>query len=189
MLLEGQLKMRHLPNIITLIRVILAPVIAILIYTTLPENSLLILSLFVIAAISDWLDGYLARQMQVISSIGRMLDPIADKLLVAGCLIALAADRGADSLFMLPALAILFREILVSGLREYLAADEVVVPVTLLAKWKTAVQMTALGCLIGAPALPIAASIEMIGLVILWVSAAMTVITGWQYFYAARNHL
>ena len=90
--------MRHLPNIITLIRVILAPVIAILIYTTLPENSVLILSLFVIAAISDWLDGYLARQMQVISSIGRMLDPIADKLLVAGCLIALAADRGADSL-------------------------------------------------------------------------------------------
>ena len=90
---------------------------------------------------------------------------------------------------MLPALAILFREILVSGLREYLAADEVVVRVTLLAKWKTAVQMTALGCLISAPALQIAPSVEMIGLVILWVSAAMTVITGWQYFYAARNHL
>lgn len=181
--------MRHLPNIITLIRVILAPVISVMIFTTLPEYGLTILVLFLVASISDWLDGYLARQMQVISPMGRMLDPIADKLLVAGCLIGLAAYRGADLLFMLPALAILFREILVSGLREYLAADEIVMPVTLLAKWKTAAQMTAIGCLIGAPAAQIPDSVGSVGLVILWISAAMTVITGWQYFYAARNHL
>ena len=128
--------MRHVPNIITFIRVILAGHLAVD-FTALPEHGVLILSLFLIASISDWLDGYLARQMQVVSAMGRMLDPIADKLLVAGCLIGLAAYRGADMIFMLPALAILFREILVSGLREHLAAEEVVVPVTLLAKWKT----------------------------------------------------
>lgn len=181
--------MRHVPNIITFIRVILAPVISLLIFTALPEHGVLILSLFLIASISDWLDGYLARQMQVVSAMGRMLDPIADKLLVAGCLIGLAAYRGADMIFMLPALAILFREILVSGLREHLAAEEVVVPVTLLAKWKTAAQMTAIGCLLSAPAAEIPDGVEQIGLVILWISAVMTLITGWQYFYAARNHL
>ena len=120
--------------------------------------------------------------------MGRMLDPIADKLLVAGCLIGLAAYRGADMIFMLPALAILFREILVSGLREHLAAEEVVVPVTLLAKWKTAAQMT-LSAVYYQPYAEIPDGVEQIGLVILWVSAVMTLITGWQYFYAARNHL
>ena len=83
--------MRHVPNIITFIRVILAPVISLLSFTALPDHGILILSLFLIASISDWLDGYLARQMQVVYAMGRMLDPIADKLLVAGCLIRLPA--------------------------------------------------------------------------------------------------
>ena len=121
--------MRHIPNIITLIRVILAPVIAVMI-AMMAAEAMLILCLYLVAAISDWLDGYLAREMQVISPMGRMLDPIADKLLIAGCLLGLAATRGTDMLFILPALAILFREILVSGLREYLADTKITVHVT-----------------------------------------------------------
>ena len=181
--------MRHIPNIITLIRVILAPVIAVMIAMVAAEQAMLILCLYLVAAISDWLDGYLAREMQVISSMGRMLDPIADKLLIAGCLLGLAATRGTDMLFILPALAILFREILVSGLREYLADTKITVHVTTLAKWKTAIQMTAIGCLISYPAALVPDWAELAGLGILWLAAILTIITGWQYFHAAREYL
>ncbi|MDP6218280.1 MAG: CDP-diacylglycerol--glycerol-3-phosphate 3-phosphatidyltransferase, partial [Alphaproteobacteria bacterium] len=145
---------QHIPNFVTGLRIILSPLIAFVVWQ--PQEAWLAalgLFLFIIASASDWLDGHLARQMDIVSPVGRMLDPIADKLLVAACLLALAAGRAPDAVFLVPALIILMREILVSGLREYLAGSKVVVPASLLAKWKTAVQMTALGLLIGAPIL------------------------------------
>lgn len=184
---------QHIPNFVTGLRIVLTPLIAFVIWQPQePWLAALGLFLFIIASASDWLDGYLARQMDIVSPVGRMLDPIADKLLVAACLLALAASRGADVMFLIPALVILMREILVSGLREYLAGSKVVVPVSLLAKWKTAVQMTALGMLIGAPLLGSTdnrMAVETIGLVLLWVAAAMTVQTGVMYFRAGFKHL
>ena len=106
--------------------------------------------LFVVAAITDWLDGYLARRLEQQSTLGRMLDPIADKLIVGAALIMLVHDRTIDGVSMWAALVVLCREILVSGLREFLAELNVKVHVTALAKWKTAVQMVALACLIRA---------------------------------------
>jgi CDP-diacylglycerol--glycerol-3-phosphate 3-phosphatidyltransferase len=183
---------QHIPNFVTGLRIMLTPLIAFVIWQ--PQKDWLAalgLFLFIIASASDWLDGYLARQMNIISPVGRMLDPIADKLLVAACLLALAAGRDADAVFLVPALIILMREILVSGLREHLAGNKMVVPVSLAAKWKTAVQMTALGMLIGAPILGNSNSMiaETGGLVLLWVAAAMTVQTGVTYFRAGSKHL
>ena len=116
--------LQNLPNVITLIRIVLAPVIAIILWQ--PQTAYLgviALALFCFAGFSDWLDGWLARRLNIVSSVGRMLDPIADKLLIAACLMAFAAQRGADALFLIPALIIIFREFLVSGLREYLAGE------------------------------------------------------------------
>ena len=147
--------MNNLPNIITTIRIALAPVIAVLIWhSDRPDYAIFALVLFILASISDWLDGYLARQMEVISPLGRMLDPIADKLLIGACLISLAAQTNFDLLFLLPALIIILREFLVSGLREHLAGTKITLPVSLMAKWKTAVQMTAIGCLISINIIP-----------------------------------
>ncbi len=182
----------HIPNFVTGLRIVLTPLIAFVIWQ--PQDPFLAalgLFLFIIASASDWLDGYLARQMNIVSPVGRMLDPIADKLLVAACLLALASSRVADALFLVPALIILMREILVSGLREHLAGSKVVMPVSLAAKWKTAVQMTALGVLIGAPMLGSAGKIvaETGGLILLWVATAMTVQTGVMYFRSGSKHL
>ena len=183
---------QHIPNFVTGLRIVLTPLIAFVIWQ--PQSAVLAalaLCLFVIAGASDWLDGYLARQMNIVSPVGRMLDPIADKLLVAACLLALAAGRGTDAVFLAPALIILMREFLISGLREHLAGAKVVIPVSLAAKGKTAVQMTALGCLIGAPVLTGDARmmVETGGLVLLWVAAAITVQTGILYFRAGARYL
>ena len=181
--------LQNLPNVITLIRIVLALVIAIILWQ--PQTAYLgviALSLFCFAGFSDWLDGWLARRLNIVSSVGRMLDPIADKLLIAACLIAFAAQRGADAVFLTPALIIIFREFLVSGLREYLADTKVTVPVSLAAKWKTALQMIAIGCLIAAPAFPIFYWLDKAGLALLWMSAVLTVQTGLAYFKASQPH-
>lgn len=182
--------MRHVPNIITIFRVIAAPAIAILLWQ--PASASLtqaILGLFILAAISDYFDGWLARKLQVVSAFGRMLDPIADKLLVAGCILALAAMRPDTTIFLLPALMILMREFLVAGLREFLADKTIVVPVSLMAKWKTAIQLIAIAVLIGAPLASNSSQIDTVGLVLFWISALMTVKTGYDYFKAAMPHL
>ena len=181
--------LKNLPNVITFIRIVLAPVIAFILWQ--PQSAYLGalgLALFCFAGFSDWLDGWLARRLNTVSSVGRMLDPIADKLLIAACLLAFAAQRGADLLFLAPALVIIFREFLVSGLREYLAGTKASVPVSLAAKWKTAIQMTAIGCLIALPAFPEFRWLDMTGLILLWVSAALTVQTGLAYFRASASH-
>ena len=148
------------------------------------------LGLFAFASITDFLDGYLARIWEQSSSLGKMLDPIADKLLVAACLLLLAADGAIAGWSIWAAVVILSREILVSGLREYLADLKVSVPVTQLAKWKTTLQMFALGFLLAGPAgdkvYPYCTDT---GLVLLWISAAVTLITGWDYFRAGLKHV
>jgi cardiolipin synthase (CMP-forming) len=155
--------------------------------------------IFIAAAITDFLDGYLARSLGQQSSFGRMLDPIADKLLVAACLLMLAADETIKGWSLWAAIVILCREILVSGLREHLAELRVSVPVTRLAKWKTTVQLIAIGFLLAGSAgddfmaeLRGTASAPVVtycGLLLLWISATVTLYTGYDYFRAGLRHL
>jgi len=148
------------------------------------------LGIFIAASITDYFDGYLARAWQQTSTIGRMLDPIADKLLVAAVLLLLAAEGSIAGWSLWAAIIILCREILVSGLREYLAELKVSVPVTRLAKWKTTIQMVAIAFMLAGPAgdkyFP--ATTE-IGLVLLWISALVTLYTGYDYFRAGLRHI
>jgi cardiolipin synthase (CMP-forming) len=148
------------------------------------------LVIFISAGVTDVLDGYFARKWKEQSSFGRMLDPIADKLLVASCLLMLAADGTIRGWSLWAAIVILCREILVSGLREYLAELRVSVPVTQLAKWKTTLQLVAVGFLVAGKAgdaiLPV---VTPIGLTLIWLSALLTLYTGWDYFRAGVHHL
>ncbi|MEA2878208.1 MAG: hypothetical protein QOF14_3404 [Hyphomicrobiales bacterium] len=148
------------------------------------------LFVFITAGLTDVLDGYVARAWGQQSSFGRMLDPIADKLLVSSCLLMLAADGTIRGWALWAAIVILCREILVSGLREYLAELRVTVKVTQLAKYKTFLQLLAVGFLIAGEAgdliLPIT---SLIGLMLLWLSALLTLYTGWDYFRAGVRHL
>jgi cardiolipin synthase len=148
------------------------------------------LAIFIAAGVTDVLDGYFARMWGQQSSFGRMLDPIADKLLVASCLLMLAADGTITGPSLWASIVILCREILVSGLREYLAELRVSVPVTRLAKWKTTLQLVAIGFLLAGDAgdaiVPV---VTRIGLSLLWLSALLTLYTGWDYFRAGVRHL
>jgi CDP-diacylglycerol--glycerol-3-phosphate 3-phosphatidyltransferase/cardiolipin synthase len=181
----------NLPNLLTYGRVVAVPlVVAFLFWPADPWARWSALAIFAAAAITDFFDGYLARAWSQQSSLGRMLDPIADKLLVAAVLLALAADRTIAGPSLWAAIVILCREILVSGLREYLAELRVPVPVTAVAKWKTGVQMVALGFLIAGPAgdvlFPYATEI---GVGLLWVAAILTFYTGWDYMRASYDHV
>jgi CDP-diacylglycerol--glycerol-3-phosphate 3-phosphatidyltransferase len=181
----------NLPNVLTYGRVLAVPVVVVCMFW--PEEFWMrwvALGVFIAAAITDFFDGYLARMWSQQSTLGRMLDPIADKLLVAACLLMLVADRTIQSWSIWAAIVILSREILVSGLREYLAELRVSVPVSTVAKWKTTLQLVSLGFLIVGPAgehiLPGTVSI---GIALLWVSAILTLYTGWDYFRAGIHHI
>jgi cardiolipin synthase len=183
-----------LPNILTLSRIAAIPVLVLLVAIRAPITDFLASFLFLIAAITDYLDGRLAREMLILSDFGRMLDPIADKLLIGATLMALVGFGHLPGWGIYPAIVIMLREILVSGLREYLAETRVGMPVTKLAKWKTSVQMLALGLLLlGGPGarvmglgfLPMA----WIGGTLLWLAAALTLITGWDYLKSGLRHV
>jgi cardiolipin synthase (CMP-forming) len=184
-----------LPNILTYARIAAVPaVVACLYWQDILQGGIWLrwvaLAIFVGAAVTDFLDGYLARIWSQQSSFGRMLDPIADKLLVACCLLMLAADGTIRGWSLWAAMVILCREILVSGLREYLAELRVSVPVTTLAKWKTAVQLVAIGFLLaGKAGDEIVSGVTFTGLSLLWFSALVTLYTGWDYFHAGVRHL
>jgi cardiolipin synthase len=184
-----------LPNLLTYGRIVAVPVVVGCMFSqSILDGGLWLrwvaLVIFVGAAISDFLDGYFARAWAQQSSLGRMLDPIADKLLVASCLLMLAADGIIHGWSIWAAMVILCREILVSGLREYLAALRVSVPVTRLAKWKTTIQLVAIGFLIaGEAGEQILSATTLIGIVLLWMSAIFTIYTGWDYFRAGIHHL
>jgi cardiolipin synthase (CMP-forming) len=183
-----------LPNLLTYGRIVAVPAVVGCMYWQLLHggNALrwVALVIFITAGVTDILDGYVARMWSQQSTLGRMLDPIADKLLVASCLLMLAADGTINGPSLWAAIVILCREILVSGLREYLAELRVSVPVTRLAKWKTALQLVAIGFLLAGDAGDaIVAVVTPIGLALLWLSALLTLYTGWDYFRAGLRHL
>ncbi|HVE23335.1 MAG TPA: CDP-diacylglycerol--glycerol-3-phosphate 3-phosphatidyltransferase [Acidocella sp.] len=183
-----------LPNILTLSRIAAIPLLVLLVAIGQPWADLLAALLFAAAAITDYLDGRLARERLQLSDLGRMLDPIADKLLIGATLMALVGFGRLPIGGIYPAIVIMLREILVSGLREYLAEIRIGLPVTRLAKWKTGVQMVALGALllgqrgahiIGLGGLPMA----WIGGTLLWAAAVLTLVTGWDYLNAGLRHV
>jgi CDP-diacylglycerol--glycerol-3-phosphate 3-phosphatidyltransferase/cardiolipin synthase len=179
-----------LPNILTYARCAAVPVVAgVLFWPAEPWARWVALVLFVAAAITDFFDGYLARAWSQQSSLGRMLDPIADKLIVSAVILMLAADHTISGVSMWAAIVILCREILVSGLREYLAELRVPVPVTRVAKWKTTVQMVALSFLIAGPAAEhVLPGATLTGTLLLWVAAILTLYTGWDYMKAGWDN-
>ncbi len=193
-----------LPNALTVLRIVLVPLFVIAFVVPGDAARLVAFGIFVIAGVSDWLDGFAARKLKAGSDFGRMLDPIADKVLVAVALMMLVAEglftqikpNGMLSLLKLvPALIILSREILVSGLREFLSGLRVSVPVTAVAKFKTAVQMVAIGAMILTPLADIylpgvpSLTYAFIAYAMLWVAAALTVYTGVIYFRSGMAHL
>ncbi|ABQ60964.1 CDP-diacylglycerol-glycerol-3-phosphate 3-phosphatidyltransferase [Brucella ovis IntaBari-2006-46-332] len=184
-----------LPNMLTYGRIIAVPLVVLCFFIEgrLESSDFArwtALGLFAIASITDFFDGYLARIWKQTSTIGRMLDPIADKLLVSAILLLLAADGTIAGWTLWAAIIILCREILVSGLREYLAKLKVSVPVSRLAKWKTTAQMVALAFLLAGPAGDkIIPYVTQIGIGLLWISAILTLYTGWDYFRAGLKHV
>ena len=193
-----------LPNALTILRIVLVPIFAIAFVMPGEAARLIAFAVFVIAGVSDWLDGFAARKLKAGSDFGRMLDPIADKVLVAVALMMLVAEgtftqvkpNGMLSLLRLvPALIILSREILASGLREFLAGTRVSVPVTAIAKIKTAVQMVAIGAMIltpvadsFVPGIP-SMTYSALAYILLYVAAALTVYTGVVYFRNGMRHI
>ncbi|TNM65479.1 CDP-diacylglycerol--glycerol-3-phosphate 3-phosphatidyltransferase [Aliirhizobium smilacinae] len=185
----------NIPNLLTYARIVAVPVIVLCFFVEGKLESSdtarwTALWLFIIASLTDYLDGYLARIWNQTSNIGRMLDPIADKLLVAAVLLLLAADQTIAGWSLWAAITILCREILVSGLREYLAALKVSVPVTRIAKWKTTIQMVSIAFLLAGPAGDkVVPYITEMGIALLWIAAFLTFYTGYDYFKAGVKHL
>jgi cardiolipin synthase len=184
-----------LPNLLTLSRIAAIPLVVALAALREPATDLAACIVFSAAALTDYFDGRIARERRQISAFGRMLDPIADKLLVGATLMVLVGEERVSAWGLYPAIVIMLREILVSGLREYLAGmrQSASLPVTRLAKWKTGFQMGALGTLLAGDSaawllhlgfLPVAA----IGEAMLWVAALLTLVTGWDYLTVGLRH-
>ena len=187
--------MLSLPNLLTLSRIFAVPILVFLLWRPLPIDYAVTFVLYCIVGITDYFDGYLARAQGSISRLGQFLDPIADKIMIAGVLVMLISSRKANpepeiaGLHIIAALIILLREIIVSGLREYLASLQVSVPVSQLAKWKTTFQLIALGALILGGALPHAPWVHSVGIISLWAAALLTLITGYDYLRTGVRHM
>jgi len=177
----------NLPNLLTLSRIAVIPLLVGAFYLPKPWAEWTACFLFAMASITDWLDGHLARRWQQASAFGRFLDPIADKLLVSIALMMLVADGRLPMPTLFPALVILSREILVSGLREFLAGLRVGLPVSRLAKWKTGIQMAAIGLLLIDDAGPV--PLAAIGQGLLWIAALLTLVTGYDYLRAGLRYM
>jgi len=180
-----------LPNILTYARIAAVPVVVGCIYWQSSMDGPLWLrwvavAIFIAAAITDFLDGYYARIWNQQSSFGRMLDPIADKLLVGILIAVLAWDGSFSALDMIPACAILFREFFIPGLREFLGNAQIVLPVSKLAKWKTTIQLVALAVVLFERIVP---GFGLLNDILLWLAGALTIWTGWQYLRASWPHL
>lgn len=178
------------PTILTLLRIVLIPVVVGLFYVEGDAARWAALVIFIIAAVTDWFDGYLARKTKTTSRLGEMLDPIADKLIVCAVLVMMVKDATIHDITVVAAIVIVSREILLSGLREYLAAAQVKVRVSRIAKLKTTIQMVAICVLIAAPPIePHWPFIDTLGAAGLWLAAALTVYTGWGYLVASLKHM
>lgn len=179
-------KKKQLPNTLTYSRVVVIPLFVAVFYWSNTLSHWLAAGLFLYASITDFFDGYFARAWKAQSNIGRFLDPIADKLLVATALLMLVNAGRAD---VLPAIAIVCREILVSGLREFLAELRIGMPVSRLAKFKTTAQLVAISLLLLAPAFPAWMKLQALGDALLWVAALLTLVTGYAYLKTGMVHL
>lgn len=178
-----------IPNLLTLSRILVLPALIASFYMDAPFANWLALVVFVGAGLTDFFDGYIARATGQQSKLGQFLDPVADKLLVVTALLMLSAFARIDGINLIAAIIILCREVMVSGLREFLAGLEVSVPVTQLAKWKTAVQITAIAFLLLGDAAPWGVDAVMIGIVGLWLAASLTLYTGYDYLKAGLAHM
>ncbi|MCW3845677.1 CDP-diacylglycerol--glycerol-3-phosphate 3-phosphatidyltransferase [Sphingomonas sp. LB-2] len=182
--------MLTLPNILTLSRIVTVPLLAAFLWW--PDWDLgyaIAFAIYALMGVTDYFDGYLARAQGTVSKLGQFLDPIADKIMIAAVILMLVAKNVVADLHIIPALVILVREIAVSGLREFLGGIQVSVPVSALAKWKTTLQLGALGFLIFSHAVPAWGWTHDVGLVALWGAAALTAITGWDYLRVGLKHM
>ncbi len=182
--------MLTLPNLLTLSRILAVPLlVGLLWWPQWQAGYAFAFALYCLMGITDYFDGYLARAKGTVSKLGIFLDPIADKIMIGAVILMLTATRDIAGLHIIAGLVILLREIAVSGLREFLAGLQVSVPVSQLAKWKTAFQLTCFGALILAGALPEFSWIKTIGLGTLWAAAILTLVTGWDYLRVGIRHM
>lgn len=182
--------MLTLPNILTLSRILAVPLLVGLLWFPQWQTGYAFgFALYSLMGITDYFDGYLARANGTVSKLGIFLDPIADKIMIAAVILMLAATRDIAGIHIIAGIIILLREIAVSGLREFLADLRVSVPVSKLAKWKTAFQLVALGALILAGAVPQFEMVKLIGLTTLWAAAILTLVTGWDYLRVGVKHM
>jgi CDP-diacylglycerol---glycerol-3-phosphate 3-phosphatidyltransferase len=187
---DRRMLVTSLPNLLTYGRILAVPALVATFYFDGMTARWIALSIFIVAGITDFLDGYLARIWDQQSSLGRMLDPIADKLIVSSALLMLASDDTIAGWSLIPTVVILMREILVSGLREFLAELRISVPSSRLAKWKTAVQIVSICFLLaGEAGETILPGTLIIGIAGLWFAAIITLYTGYEYFRAGIKHL
>src|SRR5258708_17343437 len=187
--------MLSLPNILTLSRILAVPILVFLLWRPAPIDYAITFGLYCLVGITDYFDGYLARAWGSISRLGQFSGPMGQKIVVVAVLIMLISSRKANpvpeiaGLHIIAALIILLREIIVSGLREYLAGLQVSVPVSALAKWKTTLQLFALGALILGGAVPRQPWVHEVGIVCLWAAAGLTLITGYSYLRTCLRHM
>lgn len=187
--------MLTLPNLLTLSRIFAVPILVFLLWRPAPLDYAFTFVLYCIVGVTDYFDGYVARAQGQISRLGQFLDPIADKIMVAAVLVMLISSRRENpipeiaGLHIIPALVILLREIIVSGLREFLASLQISVPVSALAKWKTTLQLVALGALILGGAVPHQPWVHEVGIFSLWAAAALTLVTGYDYLRIGIRHM
>ncbi len=186
--------MLSLPNLLTLSRIFAVPLlVGLLWWPTWRLGFAIGFVLYCLMGITDYFDGYLARAQGAVSKLGVFLDPIADKIMVAAVILMLVGTRHdiaiISGIHLIAALVILLREIAVSGLREFLAGLQVSLPVSALAKWKTTLQLVALGALILAGAVPHLPWVHSVGLACLWAAAVLTLVTGWDYLRVGLRHM
>ena len=182
-------KIYTIPNIITFIRIFLIPIILYLLFSENPNIVLIAGLLFIISSVSDYFDGYLARTLNQSSKLGTLLDPIADKLLIASVIVVLVDTGVISNIHVVPALIILLREIAISGLREFLAKLNTDMPVSKLAKYKTTFQMISLSILIISLGFELNDLLWNIGLITLWIAAIITLLSGYNYMAKGLKHI
>jgi len=182
-------KIYTIPNIITFIRIFLIPIILYLLFSENPNIVLIAGLLFIVSSVSDYFDGYLARTLNQSSKLGTLLDPIADKLLIASVIVVLVDTGVISNIHVVPAIIILLREIAISGLREFLAKLNTDMPVSKLAKYKTTFQMISLSILIISLGFELNDLLWNIGLITLWIAAIITLLSGYNYMVKGLKHI
>ena len=181
--------MKNLPNVLTISRIVLLAPLLIMIYLPNDQLNLISVILFILIALTDFFDGFFARRQNVMSEFGKMLDPIADKLLVVGVLIVLMIKGTIEDLTILPALLIIFREIFISGLREFAANRNsyASIDVSQVGKLKTAIQMLSLLLILSSLVLKNLTILLNIGIIFLWISMVLALISGYKYYKSVFN--